>query len=217
MAHYTGLTGAIWVPTSLGDLNGSGVTFSQIGATTKYVIQTEGTRIARAFDAAAVVGDFSPAAGSVDGINHAIGELDISGAGATVAVTSSNSRVWTLAKLAGFHDFVLNIEGELVDVTEFQDAFRQWQQGVRGWSVVAQRHWQDESFSVNAAATLRDLDDTKFPVEFFIDATAGAVLRYVGMIVARDYALASARSGAVAEATISLTGDGQLWHRTSAD
>ena len=215
MAHYTGLTGAIWVPTALGNL--AAVTFSKIGATTKYVIQTEGTRIARAFDAAAVVGDFSPAAGSVSGINHAIGELDISGTGATVAVTSNNNRVWTLAKLAGFHDFVLNVEGELIDVTEFGDEWRQWIQSARGWSVVAQRHWQDESFSVNAAATLRDLDDTKFPVEFFIDATSGAVIRYVGMIVGSSYALSSARAGAAAESTITLQGDGQLWHRTSAD
>ncbi|MCP5059558.1 MAG: hypothetical protein GY937_22875 [bacterium] len=211
MAHYTGITGAIYVPTGVTDF--AAVTFAQIGATDFYTVQQESVRITRAFTDAAVVGDFSPAAGSVVSLQKPIGVIEISGAGATVAVTSSNSRVYTMAKVGGFHEFRLTTAMELIDVTEFEDAFAQFEKSVIGWSAVCQRHWQDENLSLNVAATMKAIDDGHFPVELFIARGSGLRQRYVGNAYIEEYALAGPRSGQVTEATITMRGDGQLWYR----
>lgn len=212
MAHYTGKTGAIYAPTGTTDL--AAVTFAQLGVTNFYTIQTEATRILRAFTAASVIGDFSPAAGSMVDLIRPTGTCKISGAGATVAVTSSNSRVYTMAKIAGFHEFTIQTDAELIPVTELGDEYDQFEKAVVGFSAVGRRHWQDENFSLDAAATLLDIDDGKFVVEFFVDVTAGTVQRYVGSVQIAEYSLAGARSGAVAEATVNMMGEGQLYYRT---
>ena len=209
------MTGSIYVPVGLSDL--SAVTFSQIGATDFYVHQTEATRILRAFNWDAVAADFTPAAGSIVSVNHPVGELEITGAGATVAVTSSGSALWTLAKVAGFHEFTLTVDQELIDVTEFEDAYAQFENSVVGATAVCQRHWQDENLSVAAGAGLRDMDDREFSVEFFVDTTAGNVYRYVAMMLIEEYRLAGARLGAVAEATINMRGTGKIYRRNASD
>jgi|APSaa5957512622_1039677.scaffolds.fasta_scaffold29637_2 hypothetical protein len=211
MAHYTGITGAIYAPVGLSDM--SSVTFAQIGATDFYVVQTEATRILRSFNYDVVPGDFTPAAGSVVSVNPPVGELEITGAGATTTVTSTGSALWTMAKVAGFHEFALTVDSELIDVTEFGDSWKQFERSVVGMSAVCQRHWQDENMSVSAAAGLRDMDDREFPVEFFINTTAGAVQRYVALMLIEEYAVAGPRAGAVTEATINMRGTGTIYYR----
>lgn len=215
MAHYTGLTGAIYIPTGVTNL--SAVTFAQVGATTIYSIQQESVRITRAFTDDAVVGDFTPAAGSVDALIKPTGQLDISGAGATVAVTSSNSRVYTMAKVGGFHEFDLTTMMELIEVTEFEDDWRVFEKSVVGFSAVCQRHWRDENLSLDVAATMQAITGGKFPVEFFIDRDSGQRLRFVGNAFIEEYGLDGPRSGAVTHATINLRGDGQLYYRDSTN
>jgi hypothetical protein len=211
MGHYTGLTGAVYVPTGVGDH--SAITFAEIGATGFYVIQQESDRITHAFTDAAVIGDFTPAAGAMVSLIAPTGTLEISGAGATVAVTSANSRVYTMAKIGGFHEFTLDTETELLDVTEFEDPWRVFEKSVTGFSAVCQRHWRDENFAVDVAATMQAITGGKFPVEFFLDRTSGARFRFVGEVFIEEYSAASGRSGAVAHATINMRGNGQLYYR----
>lgn len=218
MAHYTGLTGAIYVPTGLSNL--SEVTFAEIGSTGFYIIQTQSTRISRAFTAQAVIGDFvtvPPSAGSVVSLITPTGTIEISGAGATVAVTSSNNRVYTMAKIGGFHEFTLDTIVELLEVTEFEDLWRVFEKSITGFQAVCQRHYRDENFSVNVAGTMKAITGGKFPVEFFLSRGSGERQRFVGEVFIEEYGLASGRSGAVTHSTINMRGDGLLYYRDSSN
>lgn len=214
MPEIHGRLGAIYAPVSVGDL--AAVTYSQIGATTRYVIQTAATRILRAFTEAAEIGDFTPASGTIIALKRAVGEIEFASApGATVNVTSANSRIYTLAQVGGFTDWSLDIQRELVDTTTFQASSRQFTGILRGFSINANRFWIDENMTVDVGAQMQAMG-SPFVVKLFVDTTGANLYRWVGFATPESVEIMTPTGGMVTE-TIRFRGYKELYYRDASN
>jgi len=210
MAEIHGRLGAIYAPTGTGDL--SSVTFAQIGSTTDYVIQTAATRILRAFTEAAEIADFTPASGTITALKRPAGVVTFASApGATVAITSANSRIYTLAQVGGFTDWTLNLNQELIDTTTFGAEDRQFKNVLRGWDASAERFWIDENMTVDVGALMQSID-APFAISCFVDTTGANLYRWVGFANIEGVDIATPTGGLVGE-TIRFRGHKNIYYR----
>lgn len=222
MAFARGHLGAILVPTSVG--NFAAQAFTEVGTSDIFMITNETTRIARAFTEASVLTDFVVTEAGAATFNptsllRGVGEIgfDETGYAAPYTVTSSNSRVYTLAQAAGFFNWTITHENRQVETTQFQDSWAEFAQvGVRGWTAEAESYYIDENLTVDAGAGFVDLDDAPFAVKFFIeyDATTGLYRRFEGLAHISGFDIRDT-VGDVLRKRITFQGEEDLYYRSS--
>lgn len=186
--RYKGRLGMVRAPSALGDA-AAVVLAQRTGAV--YQVSDLTTRIARGLSDDAVAADFVVTDGAANTFNPTSivkpvmeFNLDVTTyPTAPYQVTSSNSRVYTLANVGGFREFSLDLGGDVADATEFGMEWREPILTLRGWTARASGFWKDQDFVADADAGMVDLDDMPCVVTFFpqLDTAAGVYIRFVGL------------------------------------
>ncbi len=186
--RYKGRLGMVRAPSALG--NAASVALAQRSGAV-YQVSDLTTRIARGLSDDAVVADFVVTDGAANTFNPTAivkpvmeFNLDVTSyPTAPYEVTSSNSRVYTLANVAGFREFSLDVGGDTADGTEFGMKWREPILTLHGWTARASGFWRDQNLMADADAGMVDLDDMPCVVTFFpqLDTDAGVYLRFVGL------------------------------------
>lgn len=217
MAYFTGQDARLYAAN--GTTNLASVLLVEIGTSDTFVIDAVATRILRACTYDAVVGNFSvvdalSAATTVTAVELATLQLSLTVAGKTPPcyVTSSSSKVATLANVGGVQGIRLNIESVQVDVTEHGDTSRKFTDVILGWSVDVDRLWIDENFTVDVQATMQQMQGNRFGVEVFTDVAVANAHRHVGFVTIEGVEVLSPGVDIQREG-ITLRGWGDLYSR----
>ena len=217
MAIKKGRFGAIFAPAAAAsDL--TDVVLTEVGSTNTWYIKVTGTQKTTVLTQDAVVGDFAitdslSAAETLTAINIPLARFSFVEAGTPVFKVNATAKALVVSKIAGFSDWTLTGGPTTVDVTEMGDTWTEQQVVLKDWSGSATAFWQDQDFTLDAAANHIDIADVPFTIKFFTDVTGSIYEAFVGNAVITGFDVTVPVAGVVTK-TINFAGVGELYFDT---
>lgn len=134
------------------------------------------------------------------------GYIDFASDPGAAAVTVTGS-YFTVSQVAGFFDWSIDATGELLDITDFGDAWRTYgHQNIKDFEVTANWYWGDSTFLTKLGSN--------FIVVCYVDTTGGS-LKYYQCQTRVQGISPNCPVGEVIKETITFKGNGEFHYRTA--